>query len=270
MSHQYRYGVLVSNHVEDRFGQDLVHREKSDVRPSKTEAQSRFCQENGVPIARETLLESEKPENSTLSPKDILAINNRNYANGAINVVMNQKNYKPSETAQFERTIQGGQGLGMRGTLTEMNSVEKTSKDLTQGGVGANGLAKLKDGRYQDPQLLQEFNAMSQKNREFGEDATVFFGHGLDVSEFQKRDFKSVKQLTMDKKISSNTVINSKYYPDQKRETNPVLEHQKKAPVVGGASSYNETRDYSKPKPYSEFTKTYDASFSQIGLRGNK
>ena len=67
---QYRTGVLISNHVEDRFGRDLVH---NDAKPSyyKSEAHDNFSIEKTMyqygrenhqakPITEDEILEDKK------------------------------------------------------------------------------------------------------------------------------------------------------------------------------------------------------------------
>ena len=67
---QYRTGVLVGNHVEDRFGQDLVGSE-ADWKTPKTEVQSKYVLENTMyksgrdnypakPVTEDEIIETEK------------------------------------------------------------------------------------------------------------------------------------------------------------------------------------------------------------------
>lgn len=245
----YRHGVLEGNHCEDRFGLDLAAMPRDQK------------------VVRSTTRDTYQWLNSSMFNQRQQIYEGRPH--------LRAKELSDHKLSYYPNTNTNWQDPNCNNNPYEMNIIKNGANHINDKSVFSNYGNWVMKPHLNKTTMYQVDD--SGKGREKGVPAHILFGMGMTVDSFHQRDFKSVFELTMDRKIPSevftNTFSRQKHKLeglDSPRKYAAMMEATKplsKPIQIGCVDSLKDTRRGGHFKHYEEFTKKFDASHHKLPLR---
>ena len=103
-----------------------------------------------------------------------------------------------------------------------------------------------------------------------GQPKHLFFGHGATQDTFEKRDFTTTNDMVFERREKIETIINPHTFESDKGKSLSKMQINNKQddlpPMFGKAGGFG---GQTIPKPYSQYTGSFDNNSLKLGLREN-
>lgn len=252
----YRHGVLMGNFVEDIFGEDLAKKYRCKSHQEHT-------RQNKITEHMDKYRWPKITEKKIITSGN--ALSNKNSNAFDFNIDFSKKKLKlkteiedpklgDSKSVNYIKTLNNiNTDSNMRNTfyinkniiypeeLYSINQKEKLGqKTMTRFNTIHNEI-KNRLGQLYLNDVKEVLNTRST-----GQNARMFFGHGLDFRKFNKNEFASTYHLTMNEKIRTETFYNPRYVVTKPFKKQPNIFYD------------NKDMGYRRFKKYDIFTKAID------------